>query len=77
MKLKKDLNLEQFFQAVRRCKGQVWFRTPEEDCLNLKSQLSQYVFIAAYLEYSLTLNGIVACELEEDLELLADFLAET
>lgn len=75
MKLKEKLDLTAFFDAVRLCEGRVWFRTREGDCLNLKSQLSQYLFVAAWLEPSRPLDGELTCDRAEDQPLLEPFSA--
>ena len=47
MKLKADVSLPEFLRKANLCEGDVFFETPEGDCLNIKSQLSKYVFLAA------------------------------
>lgn len=47
MKLTENCNLPAFLRAADSCEGEVVFQTPEGDVLNLKSQLSKYVFLAA------------------------------
>lgn len=41
--------VEGFLEAVRQCKGNVFLRSPVDDIFNLKSELSQYVAMAALL----------------------------
>ena len=47
MKLKKDANLPDFLRTVAQCKDDVYFKTTQGDVLNLKSELSKYIFLAA------------------------------
>lgn len=63
MKLNNANSLPAFLQAVDQCLGDVIFRTPEGDVLNLKSQLSKYVFLAAAASPQLHLisEGEVIC----------------
>lgn len=50
MKLTKIAHIENFLNAVNKCKGNVWL-TAEDNRFNLKSKLSQYVAIGALLGY--------------------------
>ena len=52
---------EGFLEAVRQCKGNVYLRSSVDDIFNLKSELSQYVAMAALLS-----------EHGEDLELFCE-----
>lgn len=45
MKLREDIDLVDFLKKVKNCEGEVFLYTPEGDCLNLNSVLSQYVFV--------------------------------
>lgn len=74
MVIKKNADLTAFFARVRQCKGAVWFKTSEGDSLNLKSQLCQYVFLAAFRDQTLCLNGRISCDLEQDEPLFSDFI---
>ena len=40
---------EGFLEAVRQCKGNVYLRSSVDDIFNLKSELSQYIAMAALL----------------------------
>ncbi|MGL6201216.1 MAG: hypothetical protein ACRC3H_20025 [Lachnospiraceae bacterium] len=59
MNLKKDINIITFLQAIKKCKHDVYFVTAEGDRLNLSSQLSEYVFLAASVKPELIVNGII------------------
>ena len=46
-------NIEQiddFLEAVQKCKGGVYLKSTEGDVFNLKSRLSQYIAIGALLD---------------------------
>ena len=50
MKLNNIKEIEGFLEAVNKCKGNVYLRSPMCDIYNLKSALSQYIAIGALLE---------------------------
>ena len=74
MKVQNITNIEGFFKVVDSCKGKVELVTGEGDRLNLKSKLSQYVYMASIFS-----NGEIP-ELEviayepEDTERLINFM---
>lgn len=76
MKLTENCNLPAFLRAADCCAGEVTFQTPEGDVLNLKSQLSKYVFLAAAAspEMRLLAEGEVFCGNPADEALLAEFV---
>ena len=76
MKLNHTADLPAFLLQTDRCVGDVHYTTPEGDCLNLKSQLSKYIFLAAANARSaaLLLSGDIACSMAEDLEILKPYL---
>lgn len=74
MKLKADINLELFFEQVRKCRHNVYFQSEEDDQLNLNSALCFYVFTAAFLGKGPKLQGNIICETKDDEMLLKDFL---
>lgn len=74
MVLRKDADLTAFFRKVRECTGPVWFKTPEGDCLNLRSQLCQYIFVAAFRDEALCLKGQILCDQSQDEALFSDFV---
>jgi len=73
MHLKKGISIIDFLKAAGHCKGAVFYRTVEQDCLNLKSQLCQYVFTASFFQNNIQ-KGSITCELKSDYDLLADYL---
>mgnify|MGYP001112552709 CR=1 FL=1 len=74
MKIKPETDLKQFFYQIHHCKGNVWFCTQEGDKLNLRSCLTQYIFVAAFLEKVLTLDGSLYCEYDTDILRLSEFI---
>ena len=46
MKLKENADLPAFLSQVKKCGGDVFLETQEGDSLNLKSTLSQYIFVS-------------------------------
>lgn len=47
MKLKENIDYSEFLKAIPQCTGEILLITEDGDRLNLKSTLSQFVFIAA------------------------------
>lgn len=76
MNLKLDTNMQAFLEMVKKCKGEVWFQTEEGDKLNVKSTLSQYIFILMEQDEAKRITGRVECENKEDYKLLAPYLVE-
>ena len=73
MRLKEGIDLVAFVRRVKECKGDVFLETEEGDKLNLKSALSQYVFVVLTEQREILRNSIVACD-SEDQEKLAEFV---
>ncbi len=48
MKIKNVVNIDQFFEDVRKCEGYVELVTQNGDRLSLKSTLSQYVSMVRF-----------------------------
>lgn len=42
--------IDDFLEAVQKCKGDVYLKSTEGDVYNLKSRLSQYIAIGALLD---------------------------
>lgn len=74
MKIKKNINVTVFLDSVRKCEGNVYFKTIEGDQLNLKSLLSQYILVSIINNEELMENGVVDCSRESDAALLSQFL---
>lgn len=56
-KLKIGLECAQFMRAVDRCRGLVLLKTARGDTLNLKSDLSRFVFVSAFGNTNLMLDA--------------------
>lgn len=73
MRLRENIKLEAFIQAVSDCQGEVLYRTEEGDCLNLKSALSRFIFLSMIEGYQNLRSGHVVYS-EADVPLLQEFL---
>ena len=73
MKLKKEISLTSFLQKVKDCRGEITFQTEEGDSLNLKSVLSQYLFVVLAEQSDVWEHGSIRCA-EEDEDLLGEYL---
>lgn len=73
MRLKKNIDMMDFMKGIKTCKGNVFFESPE-DKIDLKSVLSQYVFIALLSNKKLIERGGICCEDPEDLKKLEPYL---
>ncbi len=73
MHFKSNISLRDFIMAVKKCRGEVFLKTVEGDILNLRSTLSQYVFISMG-DTALSLNAVIECEKPDDEACLAEFL---
>lgn len=49
LKLKNIGHVHDFIRVVDRCRGEVWLESVDGDRINLKSNLSQYIAIAALI----------------------------
>ena len=76
MKIKADADLSAFMAAVQDCLADVWFDTAAGDHLNLKSALSQFVFLVAAADAAVLQEGCVHCSQASDLPLLLPYLEE-
>ncbi|MGI5989478.1 MAG: hypothetical protein ACOX78_04355 [Lachnospiraceae bacterium] len=76
MHLKKDIDLTAFVNTAKKCRGDVTFRTKEGDKLNLKSTLSQYVFVSLVGHSDILSESEVICDNQDDIAILAAFLDE-
>lgn len=77
MKLKEMISAVPFLNTVKTCPGEVFFQTPEGDRLNLKSLLSEYIFIGILENPLLWDSGEIYCENEADYALLKEYLKES
>lgn len=76
MKLKANIDYTAFLFKVRECQGEVSFCTEAGDRLNLKSMLSEYIFLSAAITTALAAHGQLICGDPQDVALLADFVEE-
>lgn len=73
MKLKESMQPAQFLQKMAACEGDVWMCSSEGDRLNLKSQLSQFLFVSAAMQGDLLRRCWVECDQPQDAKVLALF----
>ena len=71
--LKPQINMVMFLRAVEGCNGEVCFESGEGDILNLKSQLSKYLFLTVTPDAEYLMRGKVSCT-PEDAAMLSDFV---
>lgn len=72
--LKPKIPIKDFSLAVNRCKGEVTYETPDGDVLNLKSELSKYIFLALSMDTSHAEPGKISCS-PQDATLLTEYIA--
>lgn len=73
MRLKEGADLAAFIRKVKTCEYDVFLKTQEGDQLNLKSALSQYVFVVLAERQEILRNSEIACS-PEDKEKIEEFL---
>ena len=61
-----DVNVTEFIRTVEKCKGDVFLKTPEGDCFNLKSRLSAIVGLAELIRGGIIAEATLQCQLKED-----------
>ena len=76
MKLKGKIDMMGFLKELKKCTGEVFFETPDGDCLALKSALSQYIFCTIANEPELFKTGTLRFEYESDIALLLPWIEE-
>lgn len=74
MKLRQDINLLEFLNAVQKCRQDIFFNSDEGDQLNLKSVLSQYMLTAVFSDKALIDGGEIICRNPDDYQKLAYYL---
>lgn len=77
MRLKNNVSPAEFLRCVDQCIGKVLYKTREGDILNLKSQLSKYLFLIAVNapETASLRCGEITCG-TEDYKILRPFFQE-
>lgn len=78
MKLRNNISLSDFLRTVSQCKDDVYFKTTQGDVLNLKSELSKYIFLAAAASQTSSVLplGYIECR-KEDEELLLEYISQS
>lgn len=76
MHLKHDTDMISLIRALKQCTGDVLFCTKEGDVLNLKSQLSQYIFASLTMRKDILTSATIQTKEPADGALLAGFLTE-
>lgn len=75
MKLISTIQPMHFLDIVQKnCTGDVWFCSPEGDRLNLKSQLTHFVFITIALQETIFFKCWIECEKSSDFEILSNYI---
>ena len=73
--LKNETDLAEFVRRVQDCRADVFFASEAGDRLNLRSELSKYLFVTASARGLLS-NGTIECQNGEDYAVLREFLTE-
>ena len=71
-KLKIGVECIQLMRAVDRCHGNVLLKTARGDTLNLKSDLSRFVFVSAFGDTNLMMDATLELEEPNDYAALAE-----
>ncbi len=61
-----DIDVADFIRTVEKCKGDVFLKTPEGDCFNLKSRLSAIIGLTELIKGGIIAEARLQCELQED-----------
>ncbi len=78
MTLKSDIKVIDFLRSVNKCSKDVWFLTKAGDRINLKSELSRYLFLTAVSTPDETFYnlGEISCDNPDDFSILTDYLTD-
>lgn len=74
MHIRQSANLIEFLRIVNTCIGDVLFSTKDGDILNLKSELSRYVFAALTPNKELLYSALITCKDDRDYARLEEYL---
>lgn len=77
MHIKQSANLVEFLRIVNTCLGDVLFSTKDGDLLNLKSELSRYVFAALTPNTELLYSAVITCKDDRDYVRLEEYLTNS
>lgn len=77
-KLKDNINMIDFLRTIAQCSGEVWFITSDGDQINLKSELSKYLFLTVSnsSKPNLLKLGELKIDKIDDLDLLTPYIKE-
>ena len=73
MKINTTADFSDISENLSHCTGDVYFDTKEGDHLNLKSSLSQLIFLEVILKKADELKAEIICENEADYQLLSKY----
>lgn len=76
MHLKANIDIIDFLKTIKKCNHDVYFVTAEGDRLNLSSQLSEYIFLAATTNPELISHGLIEPVDTADFTILRKYLEE-
>ena len=71
--LKHNVRMADFSLAVNRCEGDVTLETKDGDVLNLKNELSKYIFLAIAMDSNELELSRISCT-SQDAALLTDYI---
>lgn len=74
--LKQEVNFHDFFKQIQQCSADVYYVTAQNDYLNLKSELSRYLFVSAAASKGILSDGQIRCKDPQDYEKLKEYLEE-
>ncbi len=74
MQLKKSIDIQMFLNDVLKCHGGIYYSTTEGDHLNLKSQLSQFVFLLVFIKKNDLISGEISISDPNDLMVLDKYI---
>lgn len=77
MHIKHSANLLEFLKTVNSCESDVLFTTKDGDVLNLKSELSRYVFAALTPNTELLYSAVIICKDDRDYIRLEEYLTNS
>lgn len=75
MKLREQIDMREFLKQVKMCEDEVYLCTLEGDRLNLKSMLSQYVFVVLADQKEIVKASRLECS-REDSERLKEYVVQ-
>lgn len=75
MKLKDGIDVLALLDAARFCSGEVFFHSAQNDILNMKSLICQYVLVSIYRKPDLLDGAKIVCTNDDDYSKLTSFLA--